>query len=358
LRPIGATGQQSHCFLIRVLASGSRYHEVTVISLKQSLDDYDQMRTVRNSAMASLLSTVEAIGNHALEVDAATVQQFRNTLSGISERLRSEHSQSKTTKDDIDGALRDFHKGGTTYIDKIRSDLGAASDSLRTLLATFQRDDTDVEKRLGTEITHLRSLQQVGSLDVVREGLKRSTVRLGECAEELRREKDTVITQLKSEIQTLQQSLDHARRAETLDVLTHVRKKEEFIRLLRREAVRGADIGVIQIRLRNLHQLAGVYPASVIEELVSAFSKRMENVVPPDSISGRWANDVFCVLVPNPLLRSVSAALVKSCAERYVCTQEGVARKIEVITSITSLSRQKSDEVNDLLTRLGQMYPL
>jgi GGDEF domain-containing protein len=329
-----------------------------VISLKQSLDDFDNIRSRLEACEAALLSTVEAISRHAVEVDAQTVRQFRTNLKRISERFRSAPSQTDVVKADINDALRDYSAGATTYIDKIRSDLAETSESLTTLLATFQRDDTDVEKRLTTEITHLRSLQQVISLEVIREGLKRSTVRLGECAEQVRREKDAVIAQLKSEIQTLQQSLDHARRAETLDVLTRVYKKDEFVRLLRREIVRGAEVGVIHVRLQKFFQLAATHPPAVIEELVSAFSKRMENAVPPEAISGRWANDVFCVVVPDPLLRSASAALGKACIGRYVCTQDGMARGIEVTATITCLSRQKDDELDDLLMRFDQIYPL
>ncbi len=112
---------------------------------------------------------------------------------------------------------------------------------------------------------------------------------------------------------------------------------------------------MIHIRLRNLLQLTSIYPTSVIQELITAFTKRMETLVPAGSIAGRWAEDVFCVVVPDRQIRSVSAALAKTCTGRYVCMQDGVPRNMEIAGAITCLSQPYNEDADGFLNKLDQI---
>lgn len=269
-----------------------------MISLKRSLDEYDVLNTVLSTSVGAIVGMLEAIRQYSIETDPAAIQQLRSDLACITERVRTVMTAPQdvvisAVPADVRGALRDYRDQALVYLDRLRSDLEGTADALHQLLSTMQGDGSDSEHALEKEIASLRDAASLPHLDSIREAIRRSAGILSGCVERLRQEKNSVIVQLQGEIQTLQQSLDRVQRAATVDASTGVYKKEEFVRLLRREVVSQAEVGVLHIRLRNLQQLKASNSEPVLRCLVTAFAKRLKSKVTVQAVAGRWDEDVF-----------------------------------------------------------------
>jgi GGDEF domain-containing protein len=100
-----------------------------------------------------------------------------------------------------------------------------------------------------------------------------------------------------------------------------------------------------------------MYPRPVLDQLLAAFSKRLRNLIPPEAAAGRWTSDVFCVILPNPLIRSICSEVAKSCGGRYACVSDGSAVSIHIQMAVTALSRREHEDVYELIKRLDLLRP-
>ena len=304
-----------------------------MISIKASLDRYTEMRQLATSWVQALLYTLESVAQYAVETEPEAVSQFQSDLSAIGDRLRlaadhPEQTEIATLRSDIRATLRDYRDWAAAFIGRLRQDMNATAEALSSLLMNIQGEGGSAEGSLQNEISHLHTLTSLTSLGAMREGINRSTVRLVECVSQLRKEKESIIVQLRDEINVLHQAVDEARRASTLDSLTGVSSRDELVRFLRRALESRTSVAVVHIWLQNLPKLAKIHEKAVCNALLSAFSKRMKSAVPPDAISGRWADDVFCVLVPSGSVRVVSESIAQSCIGCYTWIANGRTRSL------------------------------
>lgn len=332
-----------------------------MISIRNAVSEYEQLTKLVTNAGDVLVRTLDAQGQYVVETEAGAVERFRANLSNISDQVRTamdRHDESalSSLSASIRGAFRDYRDRASAYLQRLRHDLSQATETLHDLVLSFQSNGTEAEDKLQNEIAGLQGLQTESDIAAIHHHLRQTTERLEQCIEQIRNEKIAITAQLMSEIRTLQHSLEEAHRAATLDE-TGVLKQDEFERLLRREIVAGRQIGVIHIWLRNLHGIIESVPDPVISELLSAFCKRARNVVPPEALFGRWRSDIFCIALPQPLMRSVAARLAKSCIGSYVCMDNGSARTVILHGPVTSFSIDADADVAAVVRKLHQLQP-
>jgi GGDEF domain-containing protein len=219
----------------------------------------------------------------------------------------------------------------------------------------MQGGDSSAEEQLSDQITRLDALASCTNLEQMQAQVHAASARLGECLTQLRAEKNAVIAELQSEIRTLHRSLEDAQRAATVDEATGMLRRSEFERMLRRDAIAGAEKGVIHIWLRDLDAVSGARPRPVVEQLLSSFAKRLKNVLPRESAAGRWKNDVFCVTAPKGLLGPVCARVATACANPYVCLDHGSAVTLAFRATATVLLRREQEDADEWVTRLDRL---
>jgi GGDEF domain-containing protein len=216
--------------------------------------------------------------------------------------------------------------------------------------------DGGSEHRLQDEISRLQSAMHFNSLMEIRAGVRRSLESLSGCVEQLRREKDSVIAQLKDEIRTLHRAAEQTRHVAEVDPTTGVHKREEFVKLVRREIVASRAIGVVHILVRNLHEMSGSHSSSVVDQLLVAFCKRLRNVAPLDATLSRWTSDAFCIVLQAAHAQKVAAEVLGSCAGRYSCMEGGVSRTLYIQVQTTCAYPQSHEDPDDFLRKLENLH--
>ena len=84
--------------------------------------------------------------------------------------------------------------------------MNATAEALASLLINIQRESGGAEAKIQNEINSLRALSTLTSVDAMREGIDQSTVRLVEYVSQLRKEKESIVVQLRNEINVLHQA--------------------------------------------------------------------------------------------------------------------------------------------------------
>src|SRR5258708_7109145 len=212
----------------------------------------------------------------------------------------------------VRGELRDYRDRAARYIDRMREELTGANEALNEILLSIEGGGAHSEGCLKEEIGRLRSIADSSDLAEIRSRVEQSAASLQKHAEQLRREKDAVIAQLKDEIRVLHKAAEQSKRAAATDPTTGLCRRDEYETLIRRSIVADQEFSVIHVWLQNLHALSSSYSPAIMDQALTAISRRLQNVVPPESVLSRWRSDVICVTEPNALAKRVAGEILNS----------------------------------------------
>ena len=327
-----------------------------VISLKRSIEESEQVLPL----MKALRATLEAVSQYMVETDPTSLQNLRAHLNRIAEGVQApaESPDGKALSEvpvAVRGELRDYRDAAKRYIDRLRTDLNDTARALQEMAETLHGQDSGAQSRLKKAIGDLRGLSTLNNLEEVRAGLRHSETTFTECMEQLRREKEGVIAQLRDEIRALQKSVSEAERSAAMDTITGAYKREEFQKLVRRDVVAERSIGIIHVWLRNLHEISSTNSGSLVDKLLTAFCKRIQSSLPAGALVGRWRDDIFCVLLPLDTADRASAELAKECGGRYVCMEDGRPCSFTVDVVVTRVGVQQRDNVDAIFGKIDRV---
>jgi GGDEF domain-containing protein len=331
-----------------------------VIALNLANQAYEAKGKENTAVLNMAAAMVQTTGQYVVETEPAAVKDLRANLETIAANLRSTNpaalaSATAAVLADFRGILRVYRDRASAYLARIRHELASTSEALAGVLAGIQADSGETDRMLADEVANLRRLAHCDDLAEIRTGLEKSSTTLAEYAERLRREKDAIITQLKSEIQSLHRSLDEAQRITRANATTGLISKSDFTRHVRRKLVSDEKIGVVHLSIRNLHDLTDTYPDSAVSEVLMAFARRMKNVIPPTACAGEWGETDFCVATPESALASTASRLEKACPGRYVLMCDGSSRTFELKAVITPIVPNPAEDPEALLARLDEL---
>ena len=331
-----------------------------MVSLKRALDAHEHLRSVISDYNEAFCAALTAVSQYAVETDATSLAQFRKHMTRLIAMARSANESTDTALDatvtpTFRGELRDYHDRAKRFIDDLRAELNQTAEALNNLLQTMQCSESPTEDRVKAELGALRAAVASDDIGYIRTRVADSVAIIAQCLEQLRREKEAVILQLKDEIRTLHASAEQARRAAAVDPSTGFYRREEYEHLIRREIVGGREIGIIHIWLRNLHSLVASYPPGIVDQALVALSKRLQSVVPPGSVLARWRSDVICAMIPMPFLKRASQEAANSIPGRYVCMDDGVARDLYVQAVVTSTCSTGRDDADAFLQKVDRL---
>lgn len=333
-----------------------------MVSLKQSLNDYERAQALARALTDTLLATLDSVRQYVIETDPPLVEQFvqhveeviRSTQECIKEPDEKSFVEIRTS---VRGGLRDYRDRAGRYIKQLRSSLESTTAALDEMIVALQSGDSDIQRELKDEITRLQSIEEISSIEAMRVAVHRSAASFAACAVQLKREKDVVIAQLRDEIRTLQNAVNEARRAATIDAATGVYQRLEFEKLLGQEMAARAPVTVIRLTLQNLRNLSSWYQHNTIDQLLSAFCKRAKNVVPEDAIFGRWHEHVFCVMLRSSETKDLVAGLAGKCRGNYICMDQGHARTLYLQVGIVPFSSAPEGDADAFFRALDHVKP-
>lgn len=331
-----------------------------MISLTRSIRESELQRQLLQGPVELILDILRAMSEYPVETDRTAVIRFRRRTGAAMDRVRATLAdasgpQLPPVSSEIREALREYRDSGKAWLERLHNDLATTSQALGELLSAMQSHGSDAEQVLRREIATLGSAADAKSLEGMRQIVSETTAHLVSCAEALRREKDALVCQLKSEIQSLQKSLDEAQRAATLDAVTGLTSKDEFVRRLRRSLIGVGEIGVVHVSLRNLRQQMAGQPEEAVHSVLAAIAKRIHSALPAEALPARWRGETFCVLVPAEQMRRITALLAKCCSGRQAWVEGDDVRAVVLQAAVTAVQPQRGEDADALIRRLDAL---
>lgn len=318
-----------------------------MISIRKNVDELERCHQVRDLALECYVSALRIAAQYAIELDPQLTMPHREYLNRLaSEVTRGDMEVLEESRATVRALLRDYRDKGSEFLAKMRDELTGTARALQEILEGMAQGDGDHEAKLRTSIGRLRSISNSVQDSVLRDALGSTAAAIETSLEEIAKQHQVTVSQFLTEIRVLHKRIDALESAAAVDDLTKLFNRGEIEHRLRNTP--GAYC-LLLIRASGLRMAAVHYGSSVGAELAGAFTKRLKNSLPAETVIGRWAEEDFVAVLhaSNAEVMNSGKYIGEHLGGSYACVQNGktVRPALQLRIGVVESSGDKPDKI-------------
>ena len=289
-------------------------------------------------ALKCYIAAIQNIAHYAVELDAEITGPHVKYLAGLAAEVQAAPSQflpeSRAT---LRGLLRDYRDKAAQFLCRLRQQLESTAKALQETVEALAQSDGDHSTRLRDTLKRVREAAATPEGAPLRAMLTAAVDSIEGDLAQMRREQQFTMAQLQTEVRILHQRVEALQNAAAMDQASKFssrRSIEEYV-----ESLPIAGFMVLILKARGLAQARAKYGASVADELVAMFARRMRNCVPKDAVMGRWNEQDFMAVLPVSQDREKAdpQAVSDHLSMPYACMMAGKVVRISLEVSVEVL---------------------
>ena len=291
---------------------------------EDALSELDRAHQLREGVRDCYLNAIKNCAHYAVELDEELTSNHRKYLRTLLADIAAGDDQTVLdSRATFRNLLRDYRDKGTKYLADLRDQLAGSARALEEILDSLSLSDGEHEVRLRGAVQRLRSLAVSPESIAIRAVLRTTTESIEQSVEEMRKQHQVTISQFQIEMRTLHQRIDTLESAASLDTLTRYHNRDETIGRI--NAATSGEYCLVLVAARGLRRAELDFGSSVSEELAGAFSKRLRNSLPPNSILGRWGMEELLAIVQVKKTEALATGkwITEHLSGAYACLQNG-----------------------------------
>jgi GGDEF domain-containing protein len=322
-----------------------------MISIRDSVAELERCDARRANAVECYAAAIQSAAQYAVELDAEVTGPHRNHLNALAQEVSSGREdvveQSRST---FRALLRDYRDKAAEYLNRLREELSATARALQETLSALVQSDGDQETRLRETMRQLRRIAASPGGQAVRMELTAAADGIDASFEEMRNQHRLIVSQFVVEIQMLHRRIETLETAASVDSLTRLHNRTDMEERLR---LTPTGSTLLMARVTGIRLAESRYPADVAAQLAAAFTKRLRNMMPPNAVIGRWANEGFLAILT--MKKSDAMALANRIGEHlsgpYSCVLNGktLRPELRVTVGVTEGGDRLRDRVREFL---------
>jgi len=203
-------------------------------------------------------------------------------------------------------------------------------------MESLAQTDGDCETRMRSALGCLREVAQHPAAAPIRDLLLAATNAVGNGVEEMRKQHQSHVAQFKTELRMLHNRIGQLESAANIDAVTQLLTRaetERHIRSLKRGNASLLLMTAFGIRLSDVR-----FNGDVSAELAGAFAKRLRNVLPANTVIGRWSTEEFVAIILNAPAADaikVAKAVGEQLSGTYSCLLDGKVIRPDLQVRVT-----------------------
>ena len=327
-----------------------------MILLRKSINELDKLNECKRTAVDCYGLAIGTVEEHAVEVDAAHVAQFRLTLQSLREQVKPDITaeQLRNVQASWSAELEAYSDKVHHRLQRLRDDVRAASEAVEAFTGNFTASETDLDMEVKRDLQRLDKAARTTSLDELRGVIGGVSASIASSFERVKSSNQLAIAQLKDEIRVLHKEIEIARKSRSADRATPA-QKEIFVQI---DAFRqrNTPFSVILVAVKNLRGLQSCYSKVAVESTLISFHARLKNALPGGSASSRWTDSQFAAVVtvePSAAM-AMSRELVKELSGSYV-VQDGAFQTVALEANAGVIDCRTQADPSSLHRRLEQL---
>jgi len=302
-----------------------------MISLRRSVSELDHLQSLQQLSLECYETAVEAAGRNAVEIDPQATKSFREELTGLARKVKRAESaeELRETRASFLGTIEDYGSKASRYLNSLREKVESTTRTLTEVLDSIRRGSQD-ERRLRLGLGQLNSIAQDPQIARLCPELNRAVHAVEESVEQIKKQNQYVVAQLREEIGSLRTALETAKSAAARDPASGVLNRTGLLAKIREELSQERSFSLIFIWVSNLDYIRRRYGQSYGDRTIASFARRLLEAAGPDAVVGRWGEDRFAVAVrrPKPEAIWLAESFTKELTGPYVIKDEGWTREL------------------------------
>jgi len=269
---------------------------------------------------------------HAVEVDAAELAQFRAQLQALQSRLEDagQAGQLESVQATFDTELREYQDKSRKQIERLRKDIREATAAVEEFASSVTANGRELEKGLNHELQQLNQAATSDNLNEVRGAIRNATAKISASVEQMRTANQAVIAQLKDEIRLLHEEIRSTLRRAPSEQSAANESRHKLDNQIDALIQRGSQFSVLLVVVTNLEGMRNCHSQPLIETGLRSFESRFADVVPGAALTGRWAIDQFAAVLSTEPANAIALSndVVKKLSAPFLEQEDGMSRNL------------------------------
>jgi GGDEF domain-containing protein len=310
-----------------------------MVSIRDNITELERLATERDTAVDCYREVVQNVAHYAVELDDQVTSQHRRYVTAVAEGMTCASESLREAGATLRALLRDYRAKAAEYLGNIREQLAATARALEDVMESLAQTDGDSVARMRTAIAGLREIAQQPAAAAVRDLLSSATNAVGEGVEEMRKQHQAHVAQFTTEIRMLHNRIGQLESAANIDSVTLLLTRAEIERRIR--ALGQASVGLLVITTSGIRLAEVRFNNDVATELAGAFTKRLRNLLPPNTTIGRWSGEEFVAILDAPTTEIVrfARAVGEQLSGAYSCLLDGKAVRPDLQIRVVAVER-------------------
>jgi GGDEF domain-containing protein len=294
-----------------------------VISIRSSLAELEKCHLERDAAVDCYVAAIKSVAHYTIELEPAISEPQREYLNALADDAASGTPDALgETRATLRGLLRDYRDKTVHYLDRLRQELEGMASALEQIMGSLAQTEGEHESHLRAALGRLRDVSRSPEGSAVRTAVQSAVDAIDVSLEQMRKEHQLTVSQLRVEMGVLHKRIDSLEAAASLDQLTELYNRREM-----EERIRAAPgpYCLLLARVSGFRLAEVQFRPEVAAELTAAFTKRLRNSLPPDAVLGRWGNEEFAAMLSIPALEAtvVARSIAEQLSGAYACLLAG-----------------------------------
>ncbi len=364
-----------------------------MLSLSKTINELDRLEALRRDAVGAFAEAIRASAAGLVELDPARLLRTEQSILALASSVEQADAASV---EGVPSDLRQVLAGYKSVCDQEVADLrGAVQQStrmLREVLTSVSGQGLDHHQALERDLQELKALQDVQDLQVIHATIAASTERMSAHIEQMKKETELLVAQLRDEIRTLQRELEQDRSrpaaspepaveaedatpsqstdipaaapepvAPQMPVETgeagNSMRRADFEKAMRLRVDQDEVFSLTTVWLRNLGQLFTEFPSEAVIEMMAQAASKLEQALKGNPLWSRWEDDCFVLYSDQPKASAAKAAqeLASALSIVYSVQHNGQTFEPKLHVTVGVIERGRAEPLDRLFARTTQL---
>ena len=328
-----------------------------MLSIRNNMTELERLAAERDTAVDCYRDAVHNVANYAVELDEQITSQHRRHVMALAEGLSATAESLREAGATLRALLRDYRAKAAEYLNNIREQLASTAHALEEVMESLAQTDGDSATRIRNALAGLRELAQQPAAAPIRDLLLSAANAVANGVEEMRKQHQAHVAQFTTEIRMLHSRIGQLESAATIDAVTQLLTRPEIERHIR--SLEQGNVSLLLMATSGLRLAEVRFNGDVAAELAGAFTKRLRNVLPPNTVTGRWSTEEFVAVLNAPVADAikVAKAVGEQLSGTYSCLLDGKVVRPDLQVRVTVVDRAEGDperllaRVREFMTR-------
>jgi hypothetical protein len=295
-----------------------------MISILESVSELERAHRARKTVLECYLGCLRGAARYAINLDPEISRPYRTDLETLAQEVERAQGQAPPANTPrLLEIFKRFRDQSMDYVSNLRADMVNSAEALETIIRGLAENDGEQDGRVRASLASVRDISELPECARVKAVLLSAAQAIESSVDQIRKQHQLTVAQLKAEIGVLHKRVDRADNVLAAEDLKQLMPQSELERQILEGG--GGSGSLILMMVSGLRAAEQHFGPQVAAELAGAFKKRLTGCLPESAVLARWAPEAFVATseLPGSAVMNTVKRLSETLSGMYPGEYEG-----------------------------------